>query len=147
MAQTDVPFNPGNGHRPETLRAGDPGIEPDEFGEALRLLIRSKLNDGRLPYDSMPRFWGGPGDGEQCDVCDTLITKEQLVMEALPPYSPARSLFNFTSGASTPGMPSGACRSRSLHSPPPVPAPPTSRVASRGRHATHPVLVSNFDQI
>jgi hypothetical protein len=30
--------------------------------EALRLLIRSKLNDGRLPYDSMPRFWGGPGD-------------------------------------------------------------------------------------
>jgi hypothetical protein len=49
--------------------------------EALRLLIRSKLNDGRLPYDSMPRFWGGVGDGEQCDVCDTLITKEQLVQE------------------------------------------------------------------
>ena len=49
--------------------------------EALRLLIRSNLNDGRLPYDSMPRFWGGPGDGEQCDVCDTRITKEQLVME------------------------------------------------------------------
>jgi len=51
--------------------------------EALRRLIRSKLNDGRLPYDSMPRFWGGPGDGEQCDVCDTLITKEQLVMEGI----------------------------------------------------------------
>jgi hypothetical protein len=83
VAQTDVPFNPGNGHRPETLRAGDPGIEPDEFGEAIRLLIRSKLNDGRLPYDSMPRFWGGAGDGEQCDVCDTLITKEQLVMEGI----------------------------------------------------------------
>jgi hypothetical protein len=49
--------------------------------EALRLLIRSKLNDGRLPYDSMPRFWGGAGDGEQCDVCDTLITKEQLVSD------------------------------------------------------------------
>lgn len=51
--------------------------------EALRRLIRSKLNDGRLPYDSMPRFWGGAGDGEQCDVCDTLITKEQLVMEGI----------------------------------------------------------------
>ena len=51
--------------------------------EALRLVIRSKLNDGRLPYDSMPRFWGGPGDGEQCDVCETLITKEQLVMEGI----------------------------------------------------------------
>jgi hypothetical protein len=51
--------------------------------EALRLLIRSKLNDGRLPYDSMPRFWGGAGDGEQCDVCDTLITREQVVMEGI----------------------------------------------------------------
>jgi hypothetical protein len=51
--------------------------------EALRLVIRSKLSDGRLPYDSMPRFWGGAGDGEQCDVCDTLITKEQLVMEGI----------------------------------------------------------------
>ena len=51
--------------------------------EALRLVIRSKLNDGRLPYNSMPRFWGGPGDGEQCDACDTRITKEQLVMEGV----------------------------------------------------------------
>jgi len=51
--------------------------------EALRLLIRRKLSDGRLPYDSMPRFWGGAGDGEQCDVCDTPITKEQLVMEGI----------------------------------------------------------------
>jgi len=51
--------------------------------EALRLLIRSKLNDGRLPYNSMPRFWGGPGDGEHCDACDTRITKEQFVMEGI----------------------------------------------------------------
>jgi hypothetical protein len=51
--------------------------------EDLRLLIRSKLNDGRLPYNSMPRFWGGVGSGEQCDVCDTRITKEQLVMEGI----------------------------------------------------------------
>ena len=51
--------------------------------EALRLLIRSKLNDGRLPCHSMPRFWGGEGDGEQCDGCDTRITNEQLVMEGI----------------------------------------------------------------
>jgi hypothetical protein len=48
---------------------------------AIRLLIREKLKDGRLPYDSMPRFWGGPGNGEQCDACDALISKPQLVME------------------------------------------------------------------
>jgi hypothetical protein len=51
--------------------------------EALRLLIRSKLEDGRLPYHSMARFWGGPGDGEQCNACDLPITKEQLLMEGI----------------------------------------------------------------
>ena len=51
--------------------------------QEIRLIVRRKLQDGRLPYDSMPRFWGGPGDGEHCDVCDTLITKEQLVMEGI----------------------------------------------------------------
>ena len=48
--------------------------------EALRILIREKLKDGRLPHDSMPRFWGGPADGEVCDACDEPITKQQLVM-------------------------------------------------------------------
>jgi hypothetical protein len=52
--------------------------------EDLRLLIRSKLNDGRLPYDSMPKFWGGVGGGEQCDACEMCITNEQLVMEGIP---------------------------------------------------------------
>ena len=46
--------------------------------EEIRLIVRQKLQDGRLPYDSMPRFWAGAGDGEQCDVCDTRITKEQF---------------------------------------------------------------------
>jgi len=31
----------------------------------------------------MPRFWGGPADGQICDACDTRITKEQLVMEGI----------------------------------------------------------------
>jgi hypothetical protein len=50
---------------------------------AIRLLIRDKLKDGRLPYDSMPRFWGGPSNGERCDACDALISKSQLVMEGI----------------------------------------------------------------
>jgi hypothetical protein len=32
--------------------------------------------------DSMPRFWGGQADGETCEASDTLITKEQLMVEA-----------------------------------------------------------------
>jgi hypothetical protein len=31
----------------------------------------------------MPRFWGGPADGEVCDACDKPITKQQLVMEGI----------------------------------------------------------------
>jgi hypothetical protein len=50
---------------------------------AIRVIIRAKLQDGRLPYDSMPRFWGGPGNEEQCDACDTSIRKDQLVMEGI----------------------------------------------------------------
>ena len=50
---------------------------------AIRIIIREKLQDGRLPYDNTPRFWGGPADGEMCDACDALITKEQLVMEGI----------------------------------------------------------------
>jgi hypothetical protein len=50
---------------------------------AIRILIRDKLKDGRLPYNSMPRFWGGPGDGERCDACDLPISKGQLVMEGI----------------------------------------------------------------
>ena len=64
--------------------------------EDLRLLIRSKLNDGRLPYDGMPKFWGGVGGGEQCDACEALITKEQLVKRASPRCTPTRSPLNFT---------------------------------------------------
>ena len=50
---------------------------------AVRHLIRDKLNDGRLPYDSMPRFWGGAGADERCDACDEAISKEELVMEGI----------------------------------------------------------------
>jgi hypothetical protein len=50
--------------------------------EGIRVLIRQKLQDGRLPYDGIPRFWGGPSEAEQCDACDLLIT-DQLVIEGV----------------------------------------------------------------
>ena len=49
----------------------------------LRRLIQSKLADGRLPYNGIPRVWGGAGNGETCDACDETITKKQLVMEGI----------------------------------------------------------------
>jgi hypothetical protein len=49
----------------------------------LRLLIERKLDDGRLPHNSIPRVWGGPGDGEECDACEEPIPKNQLIMEGI----------------------------------------------------------------
>jgi hypothetical protein len=40
--------------------------------------------DGRLPHDSIPRMWGGPGAGETCDACDQVVTKPQMLMEGIP---------------------------------------------------------------
>ena len=51
--------------------------------EALRLLIREKLADGRLPHNSIPRVWGGAGNGEMCGACDLAIEKSQFVMEGI----------------------------------------------------------------
>jgi hypothetical protein len=49
----------------------------------LRLLIQRKLDDGRLPHNSIPRVWGGPGNGEACDACEEPIPKNQLIMEGI----------------------------------------------------------------
>jgi hypothetical protein len=50
---------------------------------AIRALIQTKLADGRLPHNSIPRVWGGAGAGEICDACDEVITKAQFVMEGV----------------------------------------------------------------
>jgi hypothetical protein len=52
--------------------------------EALRLLIRRKLKSRRLPHDGIRTVWSTPSDGETCDACDTVLTKDQLLMEAVP---------------------------------------------------------------
>ena len=49
--------------------------------KALRVLICQKLSDGRLPRNGLPRVWGSMGDGQQCLVCDTFVTKTEFVME------------------------------------------------------------------
>ena len=51
--------------------------------DALRVLIRAKLADGRLPINSIPRVWGGPGNGEMCDACEHIITKDEFVREGI----------------------------------------------------------------
>ena len=56
--------------------------------EALRLLIRKKLHSGRLPYDNIPRFWGGPSNGEVCDVCEIVIV--DTVMEGISSQTTGR---------------------------------------------------------
>ena len=51
--------------------------------QALRLLIRQKLADGRLPHDSIPRLYGGPSNGETCRACEEVIEKPALIMEGI----------------------------------------------------------------
>jgi hypothetical protein len=51
--------------------------------ESLRSLIRSKLQQGLLPYDSIPRIWGAPSTGEVCDACDLIIEQPDMVMEGI----------------------------------------------------------------
>jgi hypothetical protein len=50
---------------------------------ALREIIATKLADGRLPQNSIPRVWGGPGHGETCRACDEVVPPGQLLMEGI----------------------------------------------------------------
>ena len=50
----------------------------------LQLVIRQKIADGRLPFHSIPRIWGGRGHGEPCDACDGVIAEDEFVIEGMP---------------------------------------------------------------
>ena len=54
-----------------------PQMEP----QALLLLIRDKLRDGRLSHDGIRQVVSSPSNGETCDACDARIPKDQSVME------------------------------------------------------------------
>jgi hypothetical protein len=56
--------------------------DPEELTR-LAALIQAKLVSGKLPYDSIPRVWGGPGNGESCDACERTITSWELIMEGI----------------------------------------------------------------
>jgi len=51
--------------------------------ESLRLLIRRKLQDGRLPHDGIKKVWSSGSDGERCDGCDAILSKDQMLMEGV----------------------------------------------------------------
>jgi hypothetical protein len=51
--------------------------------EVRRRVIRRKLQNRRLPHDGIRTAWSTPSDGETCDACDTVLTKDQLLMEAV----------------------------------------------------------------
>ena len=51
--------------------------------ESLRLLIRRKIRDGRLPHDGIRRVWSSPSAGETYDACDATLTQDQLLMEGI----------------------------------------------------------------
>ena len=85
----------------------------------LRILIRDKLADGRLPHDHIPRMWGGPGNGETCDGCGETVTKTQMLMEGLTKDSGAQSSgVQFHITASTCGTSSVRCWGMTRAAPP-----------------------------
>ena len=48
--------------------------------EALRLFIREKLQDRRLPHEQISQVQSRPADGQKCDACEKLITIAQFVV-------------------------------------------------------------------
>jgi len=62
---------------------------------ALRILIQMKLDDGRLPHNSIPRVWGGPGNRETCQACDEVVLTSQLLIEGLSTDTDSRAGVQF----------------------------------------------------
>lgn len=67
--------------------------------ESLRLIIRRKLQNGRLPHDGIRKVESSPSAGETCDACDAIVAMDQLLMEGITldlgrkPLSVARPMF------------------------------------------------------
>jgi hypothetical protein len=52
--------------------------------DALRLFIREKLQDGRLPHERISQVESRPADGQKCDACEKkLITMAQFVVTGI----------------------------------------------------------------
>jgi len=48
--------------------------------ERLRLLIRRKIQDGRLPLGAT-KVQGSPSAGEKCEACEATLSLDQLRLE------------------------------------------------------------------
>lgn len=57
-------------------------LSPDELLR-IRVNIRQKLDSGALPYDHIPRFWGGPANHEMCIACEREVVKGTLLIEGI----------------------------------------------------------------
>ena len=53
--------------------------------QAIRDLIRTKLQANRLPRDRTSRAFGRPGNWQKCDACEVTMAKALLMMEVYPP--------------------------------------------------------------
>ena len=49
----------------------------------IRVLLRHKLQDGRLPHHRIAGISSGPGGGGTCDGCEARITKDELMDELM----------------------------------------------------------------
>src|SRR5688572_23321752 len=67
----------GPNRRDRTASSEAPKMET----QALRLLIRQKVSDGRLPRGGVAKVWGARGDGQHCHGCDEVVTKTDFIME------------------------------------------------------------------
>jgi len=62
-----------------------------DFG-AIRLMIRRKLETGRLPLEKSTRALGRSASGEACGACDMTIGVGQLAMDGLVRKPGSRAL-------------------------------------------------------
>ena len=68
------------GLKPE---ADDEPPRADMDENSLRLLIRQKMADDRLPRAAMSRVWGGNGNEAACAACEETISKHPVAMEGM----------------------------------------------------------------
>jgi len=61
--------------------------------DAIRVLCRTKMRDGRLPRTGNAVTFGRPGDGKICDACGETLTASRLMME-VPNHATATVFFH-----------------------------------------------------
>jgi len=81
------------------LSTNDCLVNPD----LTRLIIRRRLQDGRLPYGRVAEVVDIEGDDSMCAACGAIVTSDHMAIEGLARRS-AREPFTFTRSASESGI-------------------------------------------